>query len=475
MSLQYRLWQDRSIYQARADRQAAALVALFRALEEHRPLGGGEAEALELHRFLLGLDEDAVSEVLGDPYARHWTRLAFALTGAVLRREALPPAARPLAAERGTDDPRALLGGHLADYKRLAVAAALLARAPLTLPAPLQVALPFAIPAAAAALRGTGTALILGAADGTLHFSGANARLENCPVARIADWQVPLQPSGWLVPGLGWAPLAAETDHAFQERNRGLVESGLGLIARHQPDLFDQMREVIRWIAVNPVSPDAPLNYISYSELPGAFAFQGIDHAYSAAEACIHEFHHNRLFCLEECEPILAGAGLGTEDEAVYYSPWREQLRPLRGILHGAYVTLAQLRFWLAVAQAPDTRGPLAEFVASQLIHQPAVIEIGLGQLARHARLTAEGERLVQQMRADLAEMIAEARRLGVPWDMEAVALVPGGGFRAYRDEDGLPLSIRSAIARHVRLFDIHRQVPAAWLAANTPARQRPA
>jgi hypothetical protein len=57
------------------------LVAVFRALDEHRPLRGGETETLALHRFLAGLDEDAVSEVLGEPYARWWTRLAFALCG----------------------------------------------------------------------------------------------------------------------------------------------------------------------------------------------------------------------------------------------------------------------------------------------------------------------------------------------------------------------------------------------------------
>jgi HEXXH motif-containing protein len=265
------------------------------------------------------------------------------------------------------------------------------------------------------------------------------------------------------VPGLGWAAPASDTSRAFQEEHRELVESGLALIARHQPDVFDQMREVIRFLAVNPLSEDNALNYVSYSELPGAFAFQGIPNLYSAAEACVHEFHHNRLFCLEESEPILAGDALGTEDHAGYYSPWREGLRPLRGILHGAYVTTAQLRFWLAVAQAPDTQGMLADFVAGQLIRQPIVIDLGLGQLERHARFTRQGALLVAQLRADMDALAAEARALGVPWDADAVALAPGSRFEMFRGSDGAPVTVREGITRHVRRFDVRRQIPAAW------------
>jgi HEXXH motif-containing protein len=464
-----RLWQDRSIFQLRADRQAAALVAVFRALDEHRPLHGGEIEALALHRFLSGQDEDVLSDVLGDPYARVWTRLAFALCGSVLRGDGVPAAARALAEELDSQDARALLRAHLEQYKRLALAAALRADAKLEFTTPLVLALPFAIPAAGASLTGPPVARILGVADGQLLVDGDETRLEACPRACVGGWSVPLQRDGWRVPGLGWAPPASGTSHAFQESHRELVETGLALIARHQPDVFDQMREGIRWIAVNPISDDNPLNYVSYSELPGAFAFQGIPHAYSVAESSVHEFHHDRLFCLEECEPILMGESLGTEDHAGYYSPWRENLRPLRGVLHGAYVTAAQLRFWLAVAKAPDTKGTLADFVMAQLIRQPVVIDLALGQLERHARLTSEGARLVAQLRADLAAMAAEAGSLGVPWDAETMAMSFDGGFEPYRGDDGAPVSVRESIARHAREYDLHRQIPMNWLEANAP------
>jgi HEXXH motif-containing protein len=469
VQLSHRLWHDRSVFQECADRQVASYLALVRALERHRPLAGEEHEFLALHRFVSALDPEVSAEVLGDPYARLWTRLGFALCRAVLRGELLPPAAQAFGRECGSDEPRSLLALHLDQYKRLALGAALLADAKLVLARPFEVALPMALPGAAASLVGSGAAHITGVADGRIRLESGDAVPAPCPRARVADLSLPLQPHGWLVPGLGWTPSAGRTTLEFQAGQVELVEGGLRLIQRHQPELFAQMGAVLRWIAVNPLSEYDAMNYVSYSELPGAFSFRGMPHPFSAAEASIHEFHHNRLFCLEECEPILAGDALGTEDHAGYYSPWREGLRPLRGILHGAYVTAAQLRFWLAVAKAPDTQGMLADFVTGQLIRQPVVVDLGLGQLERHARFTPEGERLVAQLRSDLEELTAEAGRLGVPWDAETLALAPGGRFEKFRGDDGAPVSVRESIARHVRRYDELRQVPAAWLEANAP------
>jgi HEXXH motif-containing protein len=468
VDLSHRLWQDRSIFQLRADKQAAALVAVFHALDKHRPLRGGESEAIDLHRFVIGLDEDVVSDVLDDPYAHFWTRLAFALCGAVLRGEGVPAAARVLSDELGTRDVSAILQAHLEQYKRLALAAAISAKTRLDLAVPFEVSSPFAVPASGASLTGEGRLRILGVEDGRFLIDGAG-RFESCPTVSVAGWSVPLQADGWLVPGLGWAAPAARTSRSFQECHRELVESGLAMIARYQPDVFEQMRETIRWIAVNPVSEGNALNYVSYSELPGAFAFQGIPRAYSAAEACIHEFHHNRLFCLEECEPILAGDALGTEDDANFYSPWREGLRPLRGVLHGTYVTAAQFRFWLAFARAPETRGTVADFVAGQIIRQSVVVDIGLGQLERHARLTPEGALLMAEMRRNHDQLAAEADELGIPRDIDTMVPASDGGFEKFRDKDGATLTMRESIVRHIGLYDVQRQVPAEWLAANSP------
>jgi HEXXH motif-containing protein len=409
------------------------------------------------------MDRDRVAAILGDPYAALWTRLAFALCGAVLRGEPVPPAGLVFARECESDDPAELLRRHLEQYKRLALGAAVLADAKLELANAFDAELPLALPGAAASLVGDGAARITGAADGrTLLESGA-AELRACPRARVGALSLPLQPHGWRVPGIGWMPSAGRTTLEFQAENVPLVESGLRLIEQHQPELFAQMSAVLRWIAVNPLSEYDGMNYVSYSELPGAFSFRGIAHPYSAAEASIHEFHHNRLFRLEERGPWLEGERLGTDDDAGFYSPWREELRPLRGVLHGVYVTAAQLRFWLEFARSAT--GDAAHFARVQLVRQPLVIELGLGQLARHARFTPAGAELVAELSHDAATLAAAARELGAPRDIQLVYFAQDGGL-ALADP---PRTAREDVLAHVRAHDRLRQIPEAWLAENAP------
>jgi HEXXH motif-containing protein len=462
VQLSHRLWHDRSVFQECADRQVASYLALVRALERHRPLAGEEHEFLALHRFVSALDPEVSAEVLGDPYARLWTRLGFALCRAVLRGELLPPAAQAFGRECGSDEPRSLLALHLDQYKRLALGAALLADAKLVLARPFEVALPMALPGAAASLVGSGAAHITGVADGRIRLESGDAVPAPCPRARVADLSLPLQPHGWLVPGLGWTPSAGRTTLEFQAGQVELVEGGLRLIQRHQPELFAQMGAVLRWIAVNPLSEYDAMNYVSYSELPGAFSFRGMPHPFSAAEASIHEFHHNRLFCLEERAPWLEGERLGTDDDAGFYSPWREELRPLRGILHGVYVTAAQLRFWLEVLGSAT--GGAARFVRGQLVRQPLMLELGLGQLERHGRFTAAGAELFERLRADVDSLLAAARSHAAR-DAEVLRFARAGGFVPAEPQQ----SVRQEVLAHVRQHDALGQVPAAWLAANAP------
>ena len=54
------------------------------------------------------------------------------------------------------------------------------------------------------------------------------------------------------------------------------------------------------------------------------------------ADDLLHEAAHHRLHALEDRAPLFAPAR--PEDEEVrYFSPWRRELRPLRGIYHAAY------------------------------------------------------------------------------------------------------------------------------------------
>ena len=51
------------------------------------------------------------------------------------------------------------------------------------------------------------------------------------------------------------------------------------------------------------------------------------------AEQFVHEAAHTKLCLINECTPLIS-----EQTSAVYTSPWRDDKRPLEGILHGMYV-----------------------------------------------------------------------------------------------------------------------------------------
>jgi HEXXH motif-containing protein len=456
------LWTDTSVYRRRRERDAAALVALAGALEREREIPGAR-DFLALWRFVSALPATVVTRSVTDPYAHFWIRLAFDLVQAVVRGGPLPRAAAALGRELASDDPREVLRFHLAQFARLAVGAALAAGAKLELPSPLAAGPNVALPGADAAIEAGAPVRIGAVADGgVLDDAGRALPLVACPVARCGELALPLQAHGYSVPGMSWAPPAVHSDLAFQVAHVPLVERGLGLVARHSPATFAQIPALLRWLAINPLREEYGENFASDSELPGAIAVLGIRHPHVIASASVHESHHNRLFFLEELEPLLEGERLGTQDDAVFYSPWREDPRPLRGVLHAVYVYVPEGRFWLDVLSSAAETDPVRRLAVDRCARIPLQLALGLHQLERHARFTSRGAEVFRRLAADARALAAEMRSLVDPARSQASYIEPDGSLIDYRSElDGRPLTSLALMAEHVRRFDREGQIPA--------------
>lgn len=63
--------------------------------------------------------------------------------------------------------------------------------------------------------------------------------------------------------------------------------------------------------------------------------------ALGLALALVHEFQHAKLWALLDIVPLHR-----RDDEPRYYAPWRDDPRPLGGLLHGVYAFLAVTDFW---------------------------------------------------------------------------------------------------------------------------------
>jgi hypothetical protein len=112
------------------------------------------------------------------------------------------------------------------------------------------------------------------------------------------------------------------------------------------------------------------------------------------ADSLVHEFQHSKLYALADIVPLhTAGA------EPVHYSPWREDPRPMEGLLHGAYSYVGVTDFWDVQRHLlnDDSERDYAEFEFCRWSRQVvAAIEVLLGS----GLLTDAGTRLVRGMEA---------------------------------------------------------------------------
>ncbi|MFM9282327.1 aKG-HExxH-type peptide beta-hydroxylase [Paenibacillus jiagnxiensis] len=105
-------------------------------------------------------------------------------------------------------------------------------------------------------------------------------------------------------------------------------------------------------------------------------------------ENLIHEFGHARLDQLFELDDLL----LNSPDER-YPSPWREDLRPVKGILHGLFV-FVRIGLWYERVAAVIPHADITDRMQEVL----AQIGQALDTLRQHARWTALGEQLFSEL-----------------------------------------------------------------------------
>jgi len=79
----------------------------------------------------------------------------------------------------------------------------------------------------------------------------------------------------------------------------------------------------------------------TFREIPGLLVLSWMSDTSVIVEALVHEYHHHKLNALLNLDPIIVECS----PEAIYYSPWRDDPRPLSGILQGIYVFQAVLEF----------------------------------------------------------------------------------------------------------------------------------
>jgi hypothetical protein len=225
------------------------------------------------------------------------------------------------------------------------------------------------------------------------------------------------------------------------------VAEAIGVWARYEPHSFAQYREHGVLLGLKPLRAGSFTNH-SHSDLPGAAVVSIVHQPFELADSLIHEFHHDRLFFLEERGPFFADPSAAASD-GHWYSPWRDDLRPLHGVLHGLYVFVPVCRFWLRVHRAGDAEEAVRAYAGSQAARTALQLSLAASQLGRRAGFTEFGRRAFAEMKASVSRMRREVREAGLDPRRPALRCGEDGRFFA-ETADGRALSVWEAVGRHL-------------------------
>jgi len=146
--------------------------------------------------------------------------------------------------------------------------------------------------------------------------------------------------------------------------------------------------------ALMPLSAGPPGRDISASARHafGAVAVALPEDPVTLALLLIHEFQHVKLGAVLDIYDLYDPA-----DGRLFHAPWREDLRPLEGLLQGTYAHLAVTDFWRARREV--TAGAEAEAAGQRFVYWRDHTREAIKTLTGSGSLTPLGERFVSEMR----------------------------------------------------------------------------
>jgi len=435
------LWHDVGVFTHLQRKTAATLGALDLALQR-RPVEGA-AEFIADCPLVLGTA--AAQQACAAPSAFAWSHRAYDLDRA---------------ARAGEPDSDRLLSAHLESFKLFAAGAAFLGGVDRRFAKPLVLHRSVVVPGTRLRLSGPATMALHGVEDGALLVSRAEAEdprrlsagnaiegleLRPMPVVRHGRVEIALGAEMLDLPGVepADARLAVPAEPDYQERCAPMVGRALAAIERHDSRLFAQMSLALSAIAVKPRA-SGDFQGISFSDFPGALIISYVAHPYLIAESIVHEFHHNRLFAIESAVPLVEDCGA---EAARYYSPFRPDPRPIRGLLHGLYVFVAVWRFWDKVRGALDIAPVLHTFAVDRTFRIAFQLAVANRQLAAHPGLTTEGQAVLAVLAREVEGIVAAVDRSGHGMDSPAAFCSEDGVMRIEVDErTGATLTVADAL-----------------------------
>ena len=194
-------------------------------------------------------------------------------------------------------------------------------------------------------------------------------------------------------------------DPAVADAFRARLASGFELLDRAVPELAGEIRSIVRQIIIAGGDPSQPMQFdgASHYQLWGALFLNGAFHtdAIAVAEVLAHESAHSLLFgfCTQQ-------ALVENEDDELFASPLRLDLRPMDGIYHATFVSARIHWSMLRLAESDVLGASERKRAADAADLDLQNFLIGDDVIREHGRLTEVGSAILDSAR----EYIAHAR-----------------------------------------------------------------
>jgi HEXXH motif-containing protein len=173
--------------------------------------------------------------------------------------------------------------------------------------------------------------------------------------------------------------------------SRSLADA-LGRIGRHLPLVREELDLLIQQMVPVGSDPERHLS-ASYREALGTIYLSLHPDPLTMTEAVLHEAQHDKLNAVLTVEPLLEN-----DPDERYASPVRPDPRPLLGVLLAvhAFIPVAWLYAAMRASRDPLAEGARVEARITQILRGN---DEGLSMLERHARPTAVGRALMDELR----------------------------------------------------------------------------
>ncbi|MDO0913074.1 HEXXH motif domain-containing protein [Streptomyces sp. DT2A-34] len=180
---------------------------------------------------------------------------------------------------------------------------------------------------------------------------------------------------------------------AEAERWESLLARAWEVLRRDEPESARGMRRGLMSVAPTPARERFRPHSSTAGDAFGAVTASRPDDVAQLAATLVHEFQHTKLGGLMHLGPLLVPSS-EDQPEELFYAPWRDDPRPLGGLLQGIYAFFGVTRFWRTHRHTADAAyAPLAHFEFALWRTQ---VWSTLNEVGGHQRLTPVGRRVLE-------------------------------------------------------------------------------